>query len=268
MRSLLAACGALLACCVTDAGPSSPPARPALHGKDFSSGRHSHPDAPAVALPAAYLAAVRRAQRATAQDASRQLTPIRPDNRALLWRTATGKEQVLVATWTTHRSYYPPQGVTFVESYPVWVTAAPELKNFCRSHAASGSATPLPRRLEQLLGLPPDSGHEFIVELWVAPSDLFRPSADPEITDREAQLTFPEVPGYLSVSAEFKAWYEQTCDARYRPVHGPAYPWTRLGYTYDWGAPRAPVGLSEFVIRPGAEVTVHAVTATSSYGGS
>ena len=27
------------------------------------------------------------------------------------------------------------------------------------------------------------------------------------------------------------------------------YPWTRLGYTYDWGNPRNLVGLSEFVLR-------------------
>jgi hypothetical protein len=39
------------------------------------------------------------------------------------------------------------------------------------------------------------------------------------------------------------------------------YPWTRLGYSYDWGNPKNPVGLSEFVLRidpnkNGGEITV------------
>ncbi len=37
--------------------------------------------------------------------------------------------------------------------------------------------------------------------------------------------------------------------------------WTRFGYSYDWGNPKNPVGLSEFVIRidpnkNGGEITV------------
>jgi hypothetical protein len=242
------------------------------HGKDFSSSLHSLSNAPAMALPEAYLLAVHNAVNATQQDASRDLTAILPSNRDLIWRGSDNDRQVLVATWTTHDSYFvspgQPMGKPFVENYTVWVTAAPELKAFCRSYQPGPNGPPLVGRLEQLLGLPPRSGHRYVVELWVRPQDLFRPSADPEVTDREAQLDHPNVPGYLSVSDLYKQWFKDTAAARYQPKHGPPYPWTRLGYTYDWGNPDGRMGLSEFVIREGAELTVHAVHATEDYGTS
>ena len=43
------------------------------------------------------------------------------------------------------------------------------------------------------------------------------------------------------------------------------YPWTRLGYAYDWGNPQSEVGLSEFVIKKGALVQIHAVTFIDDY---
>jgi hypothetical protein len=45
-----------------------------------------------------------------------------------------------------------------------------------------------------------------------------------------------------------------------------SYPWTALGYTYDW-APSAPghVGDSEFVAPQGTPVTVRAVVPTAEY---
>lgn len=236
------------------------------HGKDFSSGLHSHPDAAPIALPKRYRDAVHNAVNATEKDVSRRLTPILPTNQDLIWRGRGRNRQVLVATWTTHQSYFPDPGTTFQEKYTLWVTVAPELKEFCEDYSSAATTTPLPRRLEQLLGLPPDSGHRFVVELWVNPQDLFRPSADPEITDYEAQLAFPDVRGFISVSPHYKQWYASTADARYRPSTGPAYPWTRLGYTYDWGNSETRVGLSEFVIREGAQVTVHSTTPTDQYG--
>jgi hypothetical protein len=110
----------------------------------------------------------------------------------------------------------------------------------------------LPLRLEQLLGLPPAKGYTKFVELWVDPDDLFRPSPDPEVTDTVAQLDFP-----AGVSAEHRSWYEENLNT--------TYPWTRLGYTYDWGNPASEVGLSEFVIRKGAAVTIRSVTPTNAY---
>jgi len=41
------------------------------------------------------------------------------------------------------------------------------------------------------------------------------------------------------------------------------YPWTRLGYTYDWNPNSPEVGLSEYIVRGGSTVTVAAVGSTN-----
>ena len=109
-----------------DAGPTD--GKP--HGKDFSSSLHSHPNAQPVLLPQGYLQAVKNAENATEENISRRLTPILQSNKELIWRTNGDDRQVLVATWTTHQSYFPNPGTTYQEKYTVWVTAAPELKKF------------------------------------------------------------------------------------------------------------------------------------------
>jgi hypothetical protein len=43
------------------------------------------------------------------------------------------------------------------------------------------------------------------------------------------------------------------------------YPWTRLGYTYDWGNPKSEIGLSEFVIKNGAPIKIHSVVNADAY---
>jgi len=43
------------------------------------------------------------------------------------------------------------------------------------------------------------------------------------------------------------------------------YPWTRLGYTYDWGDSATHVGLSEFILEQNATAVVESVTSTVDY---
>ena len=96
-------------------------------------------------------------------------------------------------------------------------------------------------RLLQMLGLPLSTVHTQIVAVYVDAKALFRPSRDPEITDHTSQLSYPK-----GVSANHHDWFEYNVSFSYEP--GNAYPWTQLGYTYDWHNPDGPhVGLSEFV---------------------
>jgi len=46
---------------------------------------------------------------------------------------------------------------------------------------------------------------------------------------------------------------------------GQGYPWTRLGYTYDWGSNAGEIGLSEFVLRAGSAALIQSITATNDY---
>ncbi|MCA1905463.1 MAG: hypothetical protein LDL11_02585 [Desulfarculus sp.] len=199
----------------------------------------------------AYQAAVADAKYPTASKISHDLTPIVAWNPNLVWEGAPGLGRVKMVALT--RSYYDDWvGRDYLLSFgELWVTVAPELKQFFQDDPTGPS---LPR-LEQLLGLPPESGYTRIVEFWVDPADLFRPSADPEITDREAELPLPD--GYRSqVAKAYRDWFAATWSRRYETAT--PYPWTQLGYTYDWGSSNH-MGLSEYVIRKGSTVGVAGV---------
>lgn len=211
------------------------------------------------ALQAAYQAAVADAKIAEPDEVSRQLIAIRPDNPRLVWQAQS--QRLLVLTWTDWNGYDDKTGQSVTATRPVWVTTAPELQQFCRANHALGADLPL--RLEQLLGLPPSTGKNRFVELWVRPASLFRPSADPEITDHEAEPDFLRNADLLTINPQHVHWYNELKTQSY--VAGKGYPWTRLGYSYDWGNPDSEVGLSEFVIKPGSDMLVHAVSSIESY---
>jgi hypothetical protein len=159
--------------------------------------------------------------------------------------------------WTNWTGYREQLGKPSTASREMWVTLAPDLHQFIRSDSAADKTL----RAEQLLGLPPNNGKTWVYELWVNPIDLFRPSPDPEISDHEAELDFPQS-RYATISAEHQQWINDLKTKSYGPN---GYPWTRLGYTYDWGNPNSEVGLSEFVIRPGATVEFKSATPTDDY---
>ncbi|MFO0210323.1 MAG: hypothetical protein ACK53E_05995, partial [Pseudanabaena sp.] len=58
-------------------------------------------------------------------------------------------------------------------------------------------------------------------------------------------------------------WFENLRSQSYKTTGG--YPWTRMGYTYDWGNPNSEVGLSEFVINTGTAFEVKSVQTTDKY---
>lgn len=208
-------------------------------------------------LKQAYLAAVKDAEQAEPHEISTKLIAITPSNPRLVWKEQdTRNPQVRVATWTNYNGYDDKIHRTMRLSREVWVTAVPEFKDFCTR--IRGDKT---LRLEQLLGLPPASGKTKVVEMWVNPADLFRPSPDPEISDHEAGVDFPQS-SRLAISNSHKAWINQLKSGSYGEK---GYPWTRLGYTYDWGQQSGHVGLSEFVIAKGAAVEIAEVAPTAQY---
>lgn len=213
------------------------------------------------ALNRAYQAAIADAAVAEPGEICRNLTAIVEYNRELIWDAgAPRSKRVLMVTWTSWDGYDALVGQKYTTPWDFWVTAAPQVKQFCGRHRVGPNEMNL--RLEQLLGLPPHAGKTRFVEFWVNPDDLFRPSPDPEITDHEAELDFPRSGQFVTVAQSHIDWFDNLTSQSYG-VDG--YPWTRLGYTYDWGNPWSDVGLSEFVIGGGAEVTVHSVAATAEY---
>lgn len=212
-----------------------------------------------ASLEAEYKKAIADAKVAERSEISRDLIAIYPGNKKLVWRENNGKQQVLTVTWTAWTGYNEKVGQSMALERDIWITTVPELQNFCKKCGLTGD--PLVLRLEQLLGLPPDDGKTTMVEIWVSPDDLFRPSPDPEICDYEADLDFPRS-RYLTVSPFYIEWFNNQEAASYGKN---GYPWTRLGYTYDWGQKNGEIGLSEFVIRQGAIVDIRSVNSTADY---
>ena len=188
-----------------------------------------------------YRAAVEDARVAWPSEISKTLWAINIHNAELTWQGAPGASRVLVLTWTG--AYYDGfEGQNYQLTYgPLWVTPAGEMRAWFEHHFIP----PTVERVEKLLGLPPQSGKTRFVEMWVDPADLFRPSADPGISDCEAEIDYPVSAG-STVTAVYKTWFENLKANQY--LDPSPYPWTRLGYTYDWADSEHPVGLSEFVI--------------------
>jgi hypothetical protein len=194
-------------------------------------------------IEALYQAAIVDAKTAEPSEIVTTLVAINQENADLI-RDPSGR--VLMTTWDSYTGY----------DVDVWVTPGRDLQDFCRKSGLQGEALAL--RLEQIIGLPPKNGYDRMVELWVPVDGMFRPSPDPEITDSTAQLDFPPNTPQAHVN-----WINNLTASSYGPD---GYPWTRLGYTYDWSPEAATeVGLSEFVITKGTAVVVESVTPHDEY---
>lgn len=212
-------------------------------------------------LMARYQEAIRDAVVARPDEVERDLRAITAWESGLVWEGEAGNSRVLVATWTYWLGFDDHEGQEMSVERPVWVTLVPEIRDFCRRFGQR-RRRPLSLRLEQLIGVPPNNGRSRFAELWVRPEDLFRPCPDPEITDSQCGLESPQGGAFLQVDQEYLDWFEAQQDASYVES---GYPWTRLGYTYDWGRRRSKVGLSEFVVRQGASLQVKWVASTEEY---
>ena len=187
---------------------------------------------------------------------SKNLTAITKTNPQLIWKKIDNEDYLLVVSWQSDTTYYTRQGFYNTGNHIIWVTAVPELKNICTRNVDSDI------RLMQRFGLPPDANKKFFVEFWVKPADLFRPCPDNEITDKECQLCFPS-----NTDSTYISWFNGNRISSYYNCNlYNTYPWTQLGYTYDWN-PGNPshVGLSEFIIGKNKNILINNYYKTADY---
>ena len=204
----------------------------------------------------AYQLAVQDAADAQENEIDNTLWSITLDNPDLIWRYVDEKPQVLVVAWTSWDGYDDKVGKKMELSREVWITPVPQLQNFASQLNLSEDNLTL--RIEQYLGLPPNNGKTKFVQMWVDFQDLFRPCPDPEINDTSCDLTFPST----NLEDEHQKWIDEKMLTSYGDN---GYPWTRLGYTYDWGTVDTEIGASEFLVRAGAEVEIDSVINTIDY---
>jgi len=219
----------------------------------YFSATQSTPSA-TLTLNEMYQTAIQDAMIANPNEICNNLTAIIESNTALNWTGPAGNQSVLVVTFTKYASSYPVGQTVNASWGDTWVTVVPEVKTFFQN---AEPTTNLTLRTLQLLGLPPNNSNAYFVEMWVNPQALFRPTPDNEITDTTAELSFP-----ASATVDYQAWFNSNIIYSYFPER---YPWTRLGYTYDWGSSGGHFGVSEFVVKQGSLVTVESVTPLAEY---
>ncbi|MFP5221756.1 MAG: hypothetical protein ACLGSA_05650 [Acidobacteriota bacterium] len=210
---------------------------------------------------------------------------ISPENKALIWKGEPGASQVLVTTFTKSAYYSNLQpGQTIPAAVDLWVVPAPQLYTEIRAEDPLGAQLAPRLAASQYLGLPPRNTNDAVVSLWVDPAALLRPAIDPRTGTHELETSFPvtlqnvpltpapalpkdpPAPGFSSVP-DYASWFLDRQSVIYEfTVPGGPYPWTGLGYTYNWN-PAAPdvVGASEFIVPRGAPVTLRDVTPVGEY---
>lgn len=178
---------------------------------------------------------------------------ITPQNDMVTWNDAG--DRVLMLSYHRFPDSYPDGEDVTLAWGEVWAFTDREIVEWYKANGKG--VTDWPLRLKQLIGLPPDKEYTHMTAFWVSPNDMVRPAYEPDITASQVGTSFSQEP-----TAEFKEWFDGNIVYSY---YDSAYPWTRLGYTYDWADNGTAYGLSEFLIREGAETTVEFTLSTDEF---
>ena len=206
------------------------------------------PPPPAPAPPpspmAVYEASIRDAAVKQPADLEARLEPIQ-------------SKTVNVVTWATDLNSHSAAKNTRTLGEDVWVTVVPGVKRYCAG--LTGAALAL--RLQQLLGLPPGDASDWkMFAFTVHSTDIFRPCADPRVSTTSCTLDVPDGRHAgltdATAAAHLRFLLRQILSSYRVGFEQPGYPFTALGYTYDWkpDSETHHVGLSEYVVRRGAIV--------------
>lgn len=234
----------------------------------FFSGSCSKDDnvtpAPAPTNAELYARAMADAMITDSSEVSHELLRIKPDNAALQWKTINGRSYVLMATFMRFPSSYP-EGDSITNTWgESWLFAPSQMKGRVGPGFQAGSDTTL--RVCQVLGLPPvnPKTNTHIAEIWVPASQLYRPAGNPDITTNTTNAILVN-----NAPVSYAGWFNSyIIFAYYRPLQGATdfhFPWTRLGYTYDWAPGANEMGLSEFVLQPNSGIWVEKVRKVADY---
>ncbi|MFN6108094.1 MAG: PEP-CTERM sorting domain-containing protein [Planctomycetaceae bacterium] len=221
------------------------------------------------------------------------------------WMTdSLGEQRVLVTTLVSpfvagiYRPYINST-YTLGNTRQVWVTLAGEMGAYLKARPTEwvDTTASIADRAKMALGTPVTSNYSHFVNFWVRPQDLFRPAIQWDVSQstmlRPASLQHdqwdPDLTSYKDGPAWFGTqyadrfagttgsstrlydWYQDWWNNSDNAATGPSafpFPWTGLGYTYDYyyqASTMTPadyqrvVGLSEFVIAPKFSMIVDSV---------
>lgn len=221
------------------------------------------------ALPPEYIHAVRDAAVVHKSEIVKTLDAVTPDNDTLIWNA--DKTKLKVVTWKSQQDYenyiLPYTQTSDSEAHVLWITLAPRMQAFCRNYMQThpnATQAGLDLRLKKRLGLNPTWQYDLFVELWVSPTDLFRPCVDPNIDDTSCDLNFGSATPTVKNIKDFRSFYQNLYFNDFRTQ--PGVPWTGLGYSYDWaGHPAIEKGASEFILSPSSLYVIDRAVPTLEY---
>lgn len=179
-----------------------------------------------------------------------ELVSLTQEDPQVIWDEAG--ERVLLATW--HGYEEPCEAGDSLAHNDIWAVSLGELKSWYLEN--KGSVTDWDLRLAQLLGMPADGSCTRFSAFWVSPSEVIRPAY---VTDVTAQMEN----GYNQVTdSTYQTWFDANLVYSYFESE---YPWTRLGYTYDWSGGDSVYGLTEFLIADGSETEIAITESTENF---
>jgi len=165
-------------------------------------------------------------------------------------------DKVLLCSWHKYPDSYVKGNDATLQWGEVWAFTEKEFAAWYERNKESG-ITDWELRMKQLIGLPPATANTHVTLMWVSPEDIYRPANKTDITSSEMVEGYPEVD-----DEEYIKWFADNIEWSYIES---AYPWTRLGYTYDWAESSLEYGITEFIIKKGATVSVYDTLTTEEF---
>ena len=198
-----------------------------------------------------YAEAVKKAKNLTADDIYPLVSIEGSSDMASL---SGDNSQVILVTWHNAPDEFKDGQTISHTDKVIWAFTDKEFLSWFRENHEKVDNWDL--RLKQLIGMSPETNNNYFTVFWANVSDVFRPAYYPEINSGLMNTTFSNsFEEDMSENAMwFKNWFDKTSATIYSRDGG--HPWTRLGYTYDWGNPDRKYGLSEFIVKEGAPIEV------------
>lgn len=169
------------------------------------------------------------------------LATITPESDMTTWHDG----KVLLLTINRHPERYPAdQEITL--GGEVWTFTDKEMLSWYSEN--NKDVTDWDMRFKQLIGVPPEDDYTHVTAMWVSPENIIRPAYNTDITTDTMPVTLPD-----DTDEEYREWFNGNIIWSY---FDDAYPWTRLGYTYDWSADSDEYGLTEFLVAKDSEVNI------------
>ncbi len=165
------------------------------------------------------------------------------------------------------------EGQTVTLSRDLWFSVEPEVQSFCQAYHQHHLHRDVIPALHKLLGLKPatsaDAARKFVLFTIVAEEQtgptgkgVFRPCANPDPTATQCDNVIKGPEAYVQ-------WFSNNMVSSYKldaSLNDTGYPWTRLGYTYNW-EPRTHNhrGVQEYVAPAGTEVQIRSIVSPEAY---